>query len=141
MMEQQREKSTAIPTNLPRNPFEKDDLIRLWKTAAHAEKINGEEPIYHIMIKRDLQQIDDVKYHFEVDGAMQKTRMDLAIGDILNRLREELKNYDLEIAISVTSEQIEETKFLTGNDKFEKMARKNSNLFDFKNRFGLDIDY
>ncbi len=108
---------------------------------AHTQKLNGQEPVYHAMIKRDLQQIDDVRYHFEVDNALQKSRMDAAIGEIMAHLRKELQNYDLEINIDITNDDTEEVKHLTGKDKFEKMARKNSNLFDFRNRFNLDIDY
>jgi len=141
MIGQQKEKSAVSPTDLPRTPFDRDDLIVLWKTTAHQQKLNGQDQVYHVMIKRDLQQIDATHYHFEVDNAIQKSRIDLAIGDILAHLRKELKNYDLEIAIDITSDDIEEVKFLTGNDKFEKMAKKNPNLSDFKNRFNLDIDY
>lgn len=126
---------------MPRKPFERDDLIRLWKTIAHNEKINGQDQVYHIMSKRDPQPVDALHYRFEVDGVMQKTRMDNAMSDIMGRLRKELQNYDLEIVIEITEEEVEEVKFMTGNDKFEKMAKKNSNLFDFKNRFSLDIDY
>ncbi|ASS49047.1 MAG: hypothetical protein CHH17_09965 [Candidatus Fluviicola riflensis] len=141
MIEQQKEKAGVAASDLPRNPFERDDLIRLWKTLAHSEKLNGNDQVFHIMVKRDLQAIDAVRYQLEVDSAMQVTRMENAIGAILAHLRQELQNYDLEINLEVTTDLQEETKFLTGNDRFEKMAKKNSNLFDFKNRFSLDIDY
>lgn len=141
LIDQQKEKTADQPTDLPTNPFDKDDLIRLWKTMAHTQKLNGQEPVFHAMIKRDLQQIDDVRYHFEVDNALQKSRMDAAIGEIMAHLRKELQNYSLEIVIDITKDDTEEVKHLTGKDKFEKMARKNSNLFDFRNRFNLDIDY
>ena len=142
MIEQQREKIHVAKADLPKNPFDKDELVRHWKMQAHTQKLNGQDQVYHIMSKRDLQLIEGCRYHFEVDGAMQKTRMDNAMDEIMGYLRKELQNYDLEILIEITSDQQEEeTKFLTGNDRFEKMARKNSNLFDFKNRFSLDIEY
>jgi hypothetical protein len=144
LIEQQREQTTIANSDLPKKPFERDDLddlLRLWKTIAHAEKLNGNDQVFHIMIKRDPQAIDAVKYHFEVDSAMQKTRLDNAMSEIIPKLRRELQNYDLDIAIEVTKDEVEEVKFLTGNDRFEKMAKKNSNLFDFRNRFNLDIEY
>ena len=141
LIDQQKEKPSTAPADLPRKPFEKDDLILQWKTLAHQQKLNGQDQVFHAMIKRDPQQIDAVRFHLEVDNAIQKVRMDTAIGEILGQLRELLQNFDLEISIDVTKEEVEETKFMTGNDKFEKMAKKNSNLFDFKNRFSLDIDY
>jgi DNA polymerase III subunit gamma/tau len=141
LIEQQKEKSAVSADNLPKKPFDRDDLVRIWKTLAHTEKLNGNDPIYHVMIKRDPQQIDATHYHFEVDNAMQHTRMENAMSDIMPKLRQELENYDLEIVVEVTKDEMEEIKFLTGTDKFEKMAKKNSNLFDFRNRFSLDIEY
>lgn len=142
MIEQQRENIHIAKSDLPKKPFDRDDLIRLWKMQAHTQKLNGQDQVHHIMTKRDLQHVEDYRYHFEVDGAMQKTRMDNAMDAIMTYLRQELQNFELEITIDVTTDQQEEeTKFLTGNDRFEKMARKNSNLFDFKNRFSLDIEY
>lgn len=142
MIEQQREKVHISKADLPKKPFDRDDLVRLWKMQAHTQKLNGQDQVYHIMTKRDLQHIEETRYHFEVDSAMQKTRMDNAMDEIMGYLRKELQNFDLEITIDITADQQEEeTKFMTGNDRFEKMARKNSNLFDFKNRFSLDIEY
>ncbi len=141
LIDQQKENAHIAANDLPKKPFDHNDLIPLWKTIAHQEKINGQDQVHHIMMKRDPQAINAVQYQFEVDSAMQKTRMENAMGEIMVRLRQELQNYALEIAIEVTNEELEEVKFLTGNDRFEKMAKKNSNLFDFKTRFSLDIDY
>ena len=43
--------------------------------------------------------------------------------------------------MSVTANPEEEVKYLTGKDKFAKLARKNPNLHTLKNTFNLDIEY
>jgi chromosomal replication initiation ATPase DnaA len=141
MIAEQRAKSSVSPTDLPRKPFTKDDLVPLWKSAAHRYKVEGQEPLYQVMVKRELQQINDSIYFLEVDNALSKDRLERVMMDILAALRSQLQNYDLEITLDITSEQAEETKFMTGKDKFEKLARKNPNLAIFQTRFNLDIDF
>lgn len=141
LIQQQQAKAQAIPTDLPRKSFHKDDVIRLWKMMAHTQKLNGQDQVYHVMIKRDPIQQDETTFLFEVDNTIQQTRLESGMGEILEYLRKEVQNYDLNFTVEITSEAQEEEKFMTGSDRFEKMARKNSNLFDLKNRFNLDIEY
>ncbi|MBP5983383.1 MAG: hypothetical protein KA734_06650 [Fluviicola sp.] len=141
LIAQQTAKVTIAQKDLPVEPFHKDDVIRNWKSTAHAQKLEGQDQIYHVMIKRDPVQLDETTFLFEVDNAIQLTRLENGMNDILARIRKEIRNYDLTITIEISNEAPDEDKFMTGNDRFEKMARKNSNLFDLKSRFNLDIDY
>jgi len=52
----------------------------------------------------------------------------------------EVKNYDLTMKLEVAINTTEETKYLTGKDKFDLLSRLNTNLLDLKNRFNLDIE-
>jgi predicted sulfurtransferase len=95
---------------------------------AHTQKLNGQDQVYHVMIKREPVQLDDTTFQFEVDNTIQLTRL-------------EVQNYDLVIQLEMVKDAPEEVKYLNGHDRFDKLAKKNSNLFDLKNRFNLDIDY
>ena len=108
---------------------------------AHTLKLGGQEQVYHVMIKRDPVQVDEITFLFEVDNAIQQSRLESGMDQILEFIRKEIQNYDLNFTISVSEHVEDDVKFLTGNDRFEKLARKNSNLFDLRNRFNLDIDY
>ncbi len=141
LLEQQQLKQPKTNEQLPKEPFHKDDVVRLWKVQAHEQRNNGFDPIYHVMMKRDPIQLDEVSFLFEVDNAIQLTRLESAMHDILPFLRKEVKNFELSIQLEITKEETIEVKYLNGNDIFEKMARKNSNLFDLKTRFNLDIEY
>lgn len=141
LIEQQKSKQTVSRENLPNEPFHKDDVVRLWKVTAHAQRANGHDQVYHVMIKREPVQLDETTFRFEVDNTIQFTRLESALGDIMAYIRKELKNYSFVVMPEIVENAEEETRFLNGPDKFEKMAKKNTNLYDLKNRFNLDIDY
>lgn len=141
LIREQRERTGNISVDLPKNPFDKDDLIRMWKTIAHGYKVNGEDPLYQIMIKRDLQQVTATTYFFEVDTSLQKEKLDRAMMDILMKLREDLQNYELEITSDISKSAETDVRHASGKERFERMAKKNPNLSLFQNRFNLDIDY
>ncbi|MDR0801854.1 hypothetical protein [Fluviicola sp.] len=141
LVEQQKAKAPAVSGDLPKKEFHKDDVIRLWKTMAHMQKLNGQDQVYHVMIKREPVQLDETTFQFEVDNTIQLTRLESAIGEVISYIRKEVQNYDLIIQLEMAKGASEEIKYLNGPDRFEKLAKKNSNLFDLKNRFNLDIDY
>lgn len=140
-MEQQKAKATVPTSDLPRNPFHRDDVVRLWKAMAHTQRLNGQEQVYHLMIKREPTQLDEVTFQFEVDNSIQQTRLDSAMAEVISYIRQEIQNYDLIIESVISKTATEDMKFLNGPDRFEKLAKKNSNLFDLKKRFNLDIEY
>lgn len=113
----------------------------MWKVTAHTQRAAGHDQVYHVMIKREPQQLDETTYKFEVDNPIQMTRLESALGEIMAYIRKELKNYSLTILTELVESQEDEARFLNGPDKFEKLAKKNTNLYDLKNRFNLDIDY
>ena len=141
LLEQQHLQKPKSSAQLPKEPFHKDDVVRLWKAQAHAQRNNGFDQVYQVMMKRDPVQLDETTFSFEVDNAIQLNRLESAMHELLPFLRMEVKNFDLNIQLEITQEESIELKFLNGNDIFEKMARKNSNLFDLKTRFNLDIEY
>ena len=141
LIEQQKSKANVPQSDLPKKEFHKDDVVRLWKTMAHTQKLNGQDQVYHVMIKREPVQLDETTFQFEVDNTIQLTRLEGAIGDVMAYIRKEIQNYDLVIQLEMIKDAPEEVKYLNGPDRFDKLAKKNSNLFDLKNRFNLDIDY
>ena len=141
MMTQEKDIRKQQQKDLLEEPFTKEDVIRWWKTNAHQQKTNDQEQLSVIMLKRELIQQTDTLFHFEVENKIQQTRLESKLYEIVNYIREKVKNHLLSIQTITSSDSTEETKHLTGKEKFEKLAKKNSNLFDLKNRFNLDIDY
>lgn len=126
--------------DLPREPFTKDDVVQHWKKIAHQYRAQEQEQIYLVMTKREPVEIEATTYLFETDNTIQAGRLEAIMEELMGFLRAAVKNYDLRIKIEIAASTAEEPKYLTGKDKFERLARLNTNLLDLKNRFNLDIE-
>jgi hypothetical protein len=60
---------------------------------------------------------------------------------LLEFLRNKLQNWSISIDFSIIENQEDNNKHLTGRDKFEILARKNTNLLTLQKTFNLDIEY
>ncbi|MCH2224978.1 MAG: hypothetical protein MK066_09445 [Crocinitomicaceae bacterium] len=128
-------------TNMPRNPYDMDDLKMAWRRFAHMAKDRGEKTIYNALIKRDpIQKGNDI-YLLQLDNQVQMDTLRLALSDLLGYIRSELNNYAIDVKMEVTSNQENEVKFQTGKDRFAALARKNPNLHALKKTFNLDIEF
>lgn len=144
MMEKKEEENStgAVDlSNMPRNPFSIDDLKMLWRRFAFQMKEEGRDTFYNALIKRDPKATSDISYVLEVDNQVQVDYIRPYLSDLLGFLRKELKNYDLNVELKVTSNPDAEVKFQTGKDKFASLARKNPYLHTLKTTFNLDIEY
>lgn len=141
LIDKNQKKTSSDPTKQVVTPFDRDDLIPLWKQSAHQARIDGKEAVFHAMLKREPQRLDEVTYLFEVDHVMQKSRLETSLEEIQTFLRKELKNDLVTIQIEISESVEEHVGPLTALDQFEKLARKNQNLRAFVDKFQLDIKH
>lgn len=144
MMEKKVEENEANGvdlSNMPRNPFSIDDLKMFWRRFAFQMKDEGKDTFYNALIKRDPKATSDVSFDLEVDNQVQIDYIRPHLTELLSFLRKELKNYDINVDLKVTSTPESEVKFQTGKDKFASLARKNPYLHTLKTTFNLDIEY
>lgn len=127
--------------DLPNETFSFDHVKMAWRRYAHEAKGKGMETFYNAMIKRDPKQIEKTQFIMDVDNQIQIDYITPHLQDLVGYLREELKNYDVNLELKLTENNDVEVKFLTGKDRFADMAKKNPNLHSFKNIFNLDIEY
>lgn len=144
MMEKKEEENNAEGvdlSNMPREPFSIDDLKMLWRRFAFQMKDEGRDTFYNALIKRDPKATSDTSYDLEVDNQVQVDYIRPYLSDLLGFLRKELKNYDLNVDLKMTTTPDTEIKFQTGKDKFASLAKKNPYLHTLKTTFNLDIEY
>jgi len=144
MMEKKEEENSAGGidlSNMPREPFSIDDLKMLWRRFAFQMKEEGRDTFYNALIKRDPKATSDISYDLEVDNEVQVDYIRPYLSDLLGFLRRELKNYDLNVDLKMTTTPDTEVKFQTGKDKFTSLAKKNPYLHTLKSTFNLDIEY
>jgi hypothetical protein len=142
ILEDQKSKDTSPDLqNLPREGFSKEQVKMYWKQFAFQMKENGMETFYHALIKREPHFLEEEKFGLEVDNQIQIDYINPILGDFIDFMRKNLKNYQIEIELILTDNPGKEIKFLTGKDKFNALARRNPNLHTLKNLFNLDIEF
>ncbi|MFT5859395.1 MAG: hypothetical protein ACI865_001496 [Flavobacteriaceae bacterium] len=127
--------------NMPMEKFAMDDFKMAWRRFAHMLKEKGEKTFYNALIKRDPVPKPDDKFVLQVDNQVQVDTIRIQMSDLLGYLRAELRNYNIDIEITITNNPEEEVKFQTGKDRFAALARKNPNLHTLKKTFNLDIEF
>ena len=127
--------------SMPQNSYSIDDLKMYWRRFAFEMKSKGKETFYNAMIKRDPKQKGINEFALHVDNQIQIDYIQPQLSELVDYIRSELKNYQIEINIELTNKPEEQLKFQTGKDKFAALARKNPNLHALKSTFNLDIEY
>lgn len=127
--------------NQPQQAFTLDQVKMLWRRFAFEMKEKGMETFYNAMIKREPIQQEETHFVMDVDNQIQVDYITPHLPEMMNYFRKELKNYAVEISIILNENPEEQTKFLTGKDKFAALARKNPNLHTLKSVFNLDIEF
>lgn len=130
-----------LPENLPHQPFTFDQVKMLWRRYAFEMKEKGMETFYNAMIKREPIQKEATHYVMDVDNQIQVDYINPHLQEMVAYFRKELKNHSFEISFTLNDNPETEDVYLTGNDKFKALARKNPNLHTLKNTFNLDIEF
>ena len=125
----------------PREGFSIEHVKMYWKQYAYVVKENGLETFYNALIKRDPVLISEEVLGIVVDNQVQMDYIHAELVGFIEFMRKSLQNFHVDIQLSMSNEPEKETKFLTGKDKFNALARKNPNLHTLKNLFNLDIEY
>ena len=142
MLEPKEEEEGSIDlSNMPHDPYSFDDLKLAWRRFAFVMKDKGKETFFSTLTRREPIQLDDHVYRLEVDNQVQVDYIKPQLSELLGFVRKTVNNYGIEVHVELTENPEEEVKFLTGKDKFAKLARKNPNLHTLKNTFNLDIEY
>lgn len=142
-MEKQEESQTqgTYIGNQPKEDYNFDQIKMLWRRFAFEMKERGMETFYNAMIKREPIREENDKFKMLLDNQIQHDYITTHLQDMNDYFRKELKNYNVQISLEINDKPEEETKYLTGKDKFQALARKNPNLHTLKNMFNLDVEY
>lgn len=140
LKEHQHNKLAFNNSDKPREEFQVEDVHRLWKMNAHLQKTNGNDQNYNVMVKTELNRETETRYKFEVENTLQEERIKILLPEILAHMRKELKNYDFEIVVHKVEYQDANRAPISGKERFDKLAKKNSNLNELLKRFNLDIE-
>ena len=115
--------------------FSEDEYYKLIENFSEDLKEKKSE----VAILKKRNSISETEIIFHLDNELEGTIFD----SILNRLKERIKHrFEEKIVIKKEINQSEKEKTIyTNKEKFEYLAKKNTNLTDLKNKLGLDYEF
>lgn len=124
----------------PKTPFTEDQLNAKWKSYCYLVQKEGKGGLYATLTKHPVVIKENFQLELILDNEIQELELSTAKVNLLNFLRKELNNYQIDLK-TVINVNIKETKHLTNKDKFLQMAEKNPVLNNLREKLGLEIEY
>lgn len=124
-----------IEFNQATKSFSQADLERAW------EKLQQKfDTLFSLSIRRP-KLAEEYKIIYPISSQLEDNEILNNRYDIVNFLKKELNNHQIELVTELTQEGPIERKAFTDKDKFEKMAEKNPLLYKFREKLDLEIPY
>ncbi len=111
-------------------------LINEWK--AYAEALVEEHHLKHTMLSCLPDLVSNTTFEVVLNNQGQVQRLSEHKGDIINTLKSNLRNSDIEMTLRI-SEDGEKEQAYTPSDKFNLMMKQNDSLRRLKDEFGLEL--
>ncbi|MGC6430630.1 MAG: DNA polymerase III subunit gamma/tau [Jejuia sp.] len=122
---------------LPKEEFTEQELIACWNTFTQKTQQQGKHNLASILAI-DKPKLKGNLIYLEFPNETNKVELERQQYDLLSFLRRELKNYDINLEITV-NEAVSKKYAYTTAEKYEKLKEKNPNIEVLKKTFGLDI--
>jgi hypothetical protein len=120
---------------LPITPFTKAEMLSFWYKYAQQLGAQGYK-IMESLLRINEPQLNGDKITHELPNHGSKIEFESEINLLINYLRTNLNNSNLEIEI-VVNESIEKKHTYTTMEKYEKLKNINPNIEQLKNNFEL----
>ena len=123
--------------NLPAEDFSEDEMIQVWHEYSQLVEKEGKfNLLSHLTM--GVPRLEGHIIHLEFPNYTIKTEVERAKFELLGFLRENLKNYDIDLDITV-NEIVEKKYAYSPREKFEKLKEKNPSIERLRQEFDLDI--
>lgn len=123
--------------NLPREPFDIDDLMPVWHTFISKLRAEGKMNLASIL-GIDTPKLKGTTIYLEFPNSTNKVEVERQQFDLMQYLRKSLKNYDVSLNITV-NEAVQKRFAYTAEEKYEKLKEINPNIELLRGLFDLDI--
>jgi DNA polymerase III subunit gamma/tau len=122
----------------PAEPVSSQNLVKVWKMLS--EKFKTDKNLYYTLSNKTPEVKENHLITFAVDNKIQKDELEDRKADIMAFVREELKNYHVQLEVMV-SDASSITKPYSPKEKYNEMVKKNPALQHLKDQLNLEIDY
>ena len=134
----EKNKPTVNTSELPQDPFKKEDLDLLWKQYIENIKNDGKSNMASILFMNSPVLTDNFQVSFEVANEMNKSELIKEMEKLLPYLRNHLNNQILSISIGI-SENIKEGTIFSSPEKYQHLLKINPVLDTLRKTFNLDF--
>ncbi len=133
-------KSGAIPDeeNLPREAFDEATLQMHWKTYTDEVENKGKKILASNLAADTPKLIGDHTLWIELPNSTMKKEVERDQFELMEYLREKLRNYDIQLKITVNEETARQYAF-TPQEKYEKLREKNPAIDMLRKTFDLEL--
>jgi DNA polymerase-3 subunit gamma/tau len=122
-----------------RQPFSAEMLLNRWNAFAEKAKKENKINLFTLMTANPPVLLDDYQIELNVENKIQENQLQEARIDLMNYLRTELQNFQLDLVTKIV-ENTEKKRLYTSSEKYQYMVEKNPKLEEFKKRFNLDLE-
>ena len=123
--------------NLPKESFSEEEMVTAWNSYTQKIEKDGKfNLLSHLTM--GTPKLDGTLIHLVFPNSTIKVEVERAKYDLLVYLREQLKNYDIDLSIEVNEEEVKRYAY-TPREKFEKLKEKNPLIESLRKEFDLDI--
>ena len=121
--------------------FTMDDFLKQWSDYTAKSKADGKNmSLITVFTSNAPVMLEPYKFEVIVGNKSQETLFRDDKHNILNFLRTNLKNFDIEVQTRIDEVKAAKRPYTT-SEKFQHMANKNPQLAELRKRFNLDVDF
>ncbi|QQL49855.1 DNA polymerase III subunit gamma/tau [Mucilaginibacter ginkgonis] len=122
-----------------KNPFTMDDFLKKWNEYAIKLKKESKMSLFTIFTTEAPVMLKPYDFEVVVSNKAQDNNFRDEKPDLLNFLRVQLKNFDIQIFTRI-DETIVTKRPYTDQEKFQHMASRNPHLLELQKSFNLDFN-
>jgi len=136
-LKEEIEANTPKQRVLPTEKFSEEQMVAVWKSYS---KIVEKEGRFNLLshLSMNVPKLKGHIIHLEFPNYTIKTELERAKFELLQFLRENLNNHNIDLDITV-NEKVEKKYAYSPREKFDKLKEKNSAIEKLRQEFDLDI--
>ncbi len=141
--EEEKRKTLAAESQTEKIIIDNDKLNLAWKKYLQQLQEEDKISLYASFSQSKIGVKDESIAEIKVYNQLQADQLDSERTNLVEYLATEMQLPKVELIVTVdkTDRPQQEKKLYTASDKFKRMAEKNPNLLELKNRLDLNLEY
>lgn len=137
--EEEEQDDTAPNPEAPKEDFDQNRLMNIWKEYLEIIKSEGRQKIYSSLSNKQLTLRENFVVDLQLENEIQMSFFQEEKPELLRFMREKLNNFSLQFEVVITK-GTQTLEPYSPQEKFEYMAKKNPYLLELKRKLDLDIE-